>query len=85
MSIFRMKDPQNTLQSLRKQSQRLLGDVSVLNAREEEYRRQPRLRASEQLELAALARVQRQRKALLKQVHRDLDALETGRSSLARS
>ena len=85
MAGNRLKRVNTRVQSLRSQHKRLLSDVSLLNAREREYRQQPRVREGDALEMAALQRVQNQKKSLLGLVNRQLDALETERSQLQRS
>ena len=85
MSNSRLKTVETRVQRLRTQHKRLLSDVSLLNAREREYGRQPRVRVSDELEKAALQRVQNQKKSLLGLVHRQLDELETERHALKRS
>jgi hypothetical protein len=84
MAKSRLKSVNTRVQSLRSQHQRLLSDVSLLNAREREYGRQPRVREGDALEMAALKRVQTQKKSLLGLVNRQLDALEAERQQLKR-
>jgi hypothetical protein len=85
MTHNRLKTVRTRVQSLRTQHKRLLSDVSLLNAREREYGRQPRVRVGDELEMAALKRVQSQKKSLLGLVNRQLDALETEQQQLTRS
>ncbi len=85
MTHNRLKTVRTRVQSLRTQHKRLLSDVSLLNAREREYGRQPRVRVGDELEMAALKRVHSQKKSLLGLVNRQLDALETEQQQLTRS
>ena len=73
------KTLETRVKSLQTQHRRLLGDVSLLNAREREYGARRRVLMGEQLEVVALKRIQRQKKSLLGLVNRQLDELDRER------